>query len=332
MKKLLKIRDLSVNYYRHNRIIKALLNVSIQLHENETLSIVGESGCGKSTLAYSILKLISPHEGEILNGEILFDNKEIDILKLNREKLQQIRGKEISIIFQDPFSSLNPVITAGEQITETLTAHADTPTAKRLQKEKALNVIEQVKLGDAGRIYDSYPHQLSGGQCQRICIATAIATNPKILIADEPTTALDVTTAEEILQLLWSLQAKLKMSIIFITHNLYLAFKHSHKIAIMYAGEIVEEGITADITKEPKHPYTKMLFDVLPTLDKKGKRLPSIAGQVPDMVSLPKGCRFQPRCNKVMPICSELNSKLIQLTGTHKVRCHLYKKQGEGKR
>lgn len=326
MEKILQIKNLSVNYYRDNNAIKALLGVSLDLFRNETLSLVGESGCGKSTLAYSILRLIAPAEGEIMSGEILFGGAggQLDLLKIKDGELRRIRGGEISMIFQDPFSSLNPVITAGEQIRETLAAHNENSTAGAELKEKSLNMLEQVKLENPSRIYDAYPHQLSGGQRQRVCIAIALATNPRILIADEPTTALDVITADGILELMWSLQEKLKMSVIFITHNLHLAFRHSRRIAVMYAGEIVEEGISFDIIKAPKHPYTRMLFDVIPSPEKKGRRLPFIPGQVPDMVSLPAGCKFRPRCDKAGRACPEESPGMVNISETHKVRCLLY--------
>jgi len=323
--KILEIKNLTVEYYRNRKVITAVNNISFNVNENETLSIVGESGCGKSTVALSILNLINSNEGRITTGEIIY-NKKYDILKMNKNQLQQLRGNEITIIFQDPFSSLNPVLTVGTQLIEILQSHYPELNFSDM-KEKVINLLSHVQINDPERIFNSYPHQLSGGQRQRICIAAGIITNPRILIADEPTTALDVTTAKDIIELLSSLQNKLKLSIIFITHNLYIAFKHSHRIIVMYAGEFVEEGATDDISKEPKHPYTQMLLKVLPTLDKKGKKLNFIPGQVPDMLSLPKGCRFHPRCDKVMDICTKnipTTYEYIRNGIKNKVKCFLY--------
>jgi len=318
MSDLLKITNLSVDYYRNRRVLHALDGVSLGVAANETISIVGESGCGKSTLAYSILRLISPAEGRITQGSILY--RDADILGLRDKELRRIRGKEISMVFQDPFSSLNPVITVGEQIRETLIAH-DAFTSPDVLREKTLSVIRQVKLPDPVRIYNAYPHQLSGGQRQRVSIAIALMTDPRILIADEPTTALDVTTADEILNLLWELQAKRAMSVLFITHNLHLAFRHSDRIIVMYAGEIIEEGKTSELLKDPRHPYTRKLLALLPSLDKKGKLLSGIPGQVPDMVTIPAGCRFMPRCDKASVNCGAARPSFTGITATHRVKC-----------
>jgi len=345
--KILQIKNLSVEYYRRKKVIPAVKNVSLEINENETLGIVGESGCGKSTLALAILQLIQPNEGKITNGEILFwsqviSNEWINLLKLSEEELRKIRGGKISIIFQEPFSSLNPVIRAGEQIAETLRIHptalaqplhagaglAGSPklqvTIDRLQvKNKVLGILHQVRIPEVERVYNSYPHQLSGGMQQRVMIAIAISSQPNILIADEPTTALDVTTQKEILELLKSLKKELKMSIILITHNFGIISEYADRVAVMYAGEIVEEAKKEEILFHPLHPYTQALLRSLPRTNKKPSRLAVIPGQVPDMLSLPNGCKFHPRCEKVMTVCSQNVPKTKNING-RRICCFLY--------
>jgi len=250
---ILQINNLSVEYYRNKKTVPAVKNLSLGLESGESLIIVGESGSGKSTVAFSILNLIMPYEGRITSGEILFNDKPgstVNLVKLNEQELEKIRGKRISMVFQDPFSSLNPVLTVGNQLLEICP-----------DRNKINEYLELVQLTDNfGRIYNSYPHQLSGGQRQRICIAMAIINRPQILIADEPTTALDVTVQKEILELLWSLKDKFNMSIIFITHDLYLSGK-GQKIAVMNNGRIVEYGDRNKVINNPGHPYTKSLLE-----------------------------------------------------------------------
>lgn len=339
---LLEVKNISVEYYRRKKTIPAVRNVSLKLSQAETIGIVGESGCGKSTLALSILKLIQPYEGKITSGEILFTKqvkplpymedktttnkvKYENLLSLSDEQLQQIRGKEISIIFQDPFSALNPLITVGEQIAETIKAHSHNIIQQEI-KEKVINVFFQVQLPDPERIYKSYPHQLSGGQRQRVCIATAIVTEPKLLIADEPTTALDVTVQKEILDLLYNIQQNRHLGMIFISHNLWLVANQTQRILVMYAGEILEEGPTEYIISKPLHPYTRLLLDSLPTLDKRGTKLPYIKGTVPDLCNLPNGCKFHPRCDRVTEICTKAIPQFVSVDKEHSVKCHLYGK------
>jgi len=257
---ILQVKNLTVGYYRNKQIIPAIKNINLNLNFSEIISIVGESGSGKTTLAYSIMNLIMPYEGKILQGEIFFykDNKQINLLSIDNQNMRKIRGKNISIVFQDPFSSLNPILTVGEQITETVIAHNNIP--KNTVKEYVFEILSKVQIKDVERIYNSYPHQLSGGQRQRVCIAIAIINKPDILIADEPTTALDTTIQKEILNLLWDLQNSFNMSIILITHNLYLTL-NTHKIYVMYNGEIIESGYIKDILKNPQKEYTLKLLN-----------------------------------------------------------------------
>lgn len=254
---LLEIKDLSVEYYRRGKKIPAVRNVSLELNLAETLGIVGESGSGKSTLALSILRLIAPHEGKITEGEIFFDGH--NLLDQSEEAMRALRGKEISIVFQDPFSSLNPVIKIGGQISETILTHNPELTTHNIF-EKVQNLLQQVRISDPERIYHSYPHQISGGQRQRVMIAMAIANHPKLLIADEPTTALDVTIQKEILELLMSLQNDMKMSILFITHHMGIIAHYTENLVVLYAGEVVEQGKTIEIIQNPQHLYTQTLL------------------------------------------------------------------------
>ncbi len=336
MQNLLEIKNLSVEYYRRKKIIPAVRSVSLGIDKNETLGIVGESGCGKSSLALAILRLIQPNEGKISQGEILFrlqiadyklpivDNGWVDILKLPDEELRKIRGGKISIIFQDPFTSLNPVIRIGEQVGETIKIHQLQVTGERLPvKNKVLELLRQVKIAEPERVFDSYPHQLSGGMLQRVMIALAISANPKVLIADEPTTALDVTTQRQILELLKTLKKELNTSIILITHNFGIISEYADRVAVMYAGKIIEEGKVKEIFTSPLHPYTQALIRSLPRSGEKPSRLSAIPGQVPDMLSLPSGCKFNPRCEKKMDICLSAEPGSFPVK-QRKVSCFLY--------
>lgn len=346
---LLQIKNLSVEYYRRKRVIPAVRNVSLTLNDGETLGIVGESGCGKSTLALAILRLIQPNEGKITTGEILFRNTDYrlpvpmyhrdgqitdykNILKLDDEELQKIRGGKIAMIFQDPFTSLNPVIRIGEQIAETIRVHQQlAKSEERRVKKEVIEILKQVRIPEPERIYNSYPHQLSGGMQQRVMTGMAISSKPKILIADEPTTALDVTTQKEILELLNSLKKELDMSTILITHNFGIIAQYTNRVAIMYAGEIVEEGKTKEILSKPLHPYTSALIRSLPKTDplrrsearEKPERLSIIPGQVPDLLNLPSGCKFHPRCEKRKDICF-IQVPEIKKVNQHQVGCFLF--------
>lgn len=261
---ILKVRNLSVEYYRNRQIIPAVKDVSISLEEGETLAIVGESGSGKSTLAMSILGLIFPYEGKITSGEIIYKQKD-DLLKNSFRDWQKVRGKEISIVFQDPISSLNPVLRVGEQVSEALSVHSPGGKSSYI-KNAVLDVLKDVMFEDVDRIYSAYPHQLSGGQRQRISLAMGIINKPRILIADEPTTALDVTIQKEILDLIDKLKAEYRLSVLFVTHNLALAYERSSRIAVMREGRIIETGAKNDIFTRPKDKYTIGLIQAVPRL------------------------------------------------------------------
>lgn len=325
---ILEIKDLFVEYFKGKTKIPALRNVSLFIESGESLGLVGESGCGKSTLALSILKLIGKNEGKISSGQILFTRR--DLISLSEEEMREIRGKDISIIFQDPFTSLNPVIKTGKQIEEALSVHQEGSSRKGpLFKEKTLSLLKQVRIKDPERIYDSYPHQVSGGQRQRAMIAMAIANHPQILIADEPTTALDVTVQKEILELLLNLRSDLRMTLLFITHNLGIVANYTDRLVVLYAGEIVEDGRTQEILANPQHPYTQALLRSLPGRSQKKekdkrKRLEIIPGSPPDPTKIPSGCIFHPRCPVRIGRCESEAPKLRPIGVTNRrAACHL---------
>ncbi|MHB9154996.1 MAG: ABC transporter ATP-binding protein [Endomicrobiales bacterium] len=297
---LLEIKNLSVEYYRGRDVIPAVRGVSLDVQEGETVAIVGESGSGKSTLALSVMGLILPGEGKITSGGILFGGK--DLRAFSPGDWRALRGKDISLVFQDPFSSLNPVLTVGDQLTEAITAHRRGAPSKE-KKAAAENALREVRFTDPARIFDSFPHQLSGGQRQRVAVAMAILHRPKLLIADEPTTALDVTIQKEVMDLLDTLRNELSLTVLLITHNLPLALERSQRIAVMYAGEIIEHGSREDIFKNPRHPYTRALINSVPRLLGKASRS-MLGGQPPDVRSLPPGCAFRPRCESAIKRCA----------------------------
>jgi len=304
METILSIENLTAEYIVRQKVIPAVRNVSLSLNKSDSLAIVGESGCGKSTLGLSLLKLL-PKEGKISGGRIIFRDQ--DIMQLSEKEMQQIRGGKIGIVFQDPLSSLNPVMKVSEQIREILRIHNQDFSEEHIDK-----LLDDVQLDNPKRIRNSYPHQLSGGMRQRIMIAIAIASKPEILIADEPTTALDVTIQKEILELIKKLIRELNLTLIFITHNFGIVSEISNRIAVMYAGEIVEEGKTSEIIRTPKHPYTKALLSAISKLHKKSERFNTIPGGVPDLASLPDGCKFNPRCQKKIDICVKEYPQLEQ--------------------
>lgn len=311
---LLEIQNLSVEYKRGRSVIPAVRDVSFSLEEGETLGLVGESGCGKSTVALSILRLLSPTEARISSGKIIFQGE--DLLVCSTEKLGKIRAR-IGIVFQDPFSSLNPVFTVGNQMIETLRWHGS-----KNPGHESRELLFKVQLTDAERILSSYPHQLSGGQRQRVMIALAVCANPKLLIADEPTTALDVTVQQEIMNLLANLQKELHMSLILVTHNLAIISHNTHRCAVMYAGELAEEGLTSEVISRPFHPYTQALLRCIPTLET-GRPPKPLSGQPPDPWTLPSGCPFHPRCDQVLPHCPH-EVPALRPAEDRIVRCHLY--------
>lgn len=310
---LLKIENLVTQYSSRRGILKAVDNVSLDVKRGEFVSIVGESGCGKSTLAFSVMRLILP-PGKIVGGKIIFDG--IDLLELSEEEMRKVRGKDIGMIFQDPMTSLDPLEKIGEQIAETIIEHEK--MSKKEALEKASKLLESVGL--PGDRIDYYPHQLSGGQRQRIMIALAVSMNPKLLIADEPTTALDVIVQEKIMDLLDELK-KQGRAIMLITHDFSLAATRSDRIAVMYAGWLVEYGNARSVVDEPLHPYTRGLIESVPDvwIDREIKPMP---GFPPDLVNPPEGCRFRPRCPHAMDKCSR-EPPTVEVDG-RKVKCWLY--------
>ncbi|MCB4790936.1 MAG: ABC transporter ATP-binding protein [Elusimicrobia bacterium] len=318
---ILEINNLSVEYIRNKKIIPALRGVSFKLEEGETLSVVGESGCGKSTLALAVLGLIFKDEGSIGSGKIIYYGN--NLLDLSQKEWQNLRGDEISIVLQDPFTSLNPVLKIKEQLIETIEAHRSGLSFVD-KTGLAIDALNEVMLLDHRRILDSYPHQLSGGQRQRIALAMAIINKPRILIADEPTTALDVTIQKEILELLNKLKNELSLTLVLITHNIPMASKNSDRMAVMYAGRIVELGLSRDMLQTPLHPYTQGLMRSIPKLLAASGINYVLPGQPPELSSLPQGCKFWPRCPKVMDIC-RIEEPEEYTVNNSKTRCYLYK-------
>lgn len=316
---LLEIKDLWVDYKTDDGVVKALNGISLKLKEGETFGLVGETGAGKTTLAKAIMNLIPNPPGKIIKGEILFKNE--DLVKCTPERIRAIRGKDISMIFQDPMTSLNPVMKVGEQIQEVIETH----NPKMSDSELHEKVVEMLGLvGISEDRMNEYPHQFSGGMKQRVIIAIALACNPLLLIADEPTTALDVTIQAQVLEMVRALKKKLNTSMILITHDLGVVVQNCDKVAIVYAGEILEVGSLREIFKNPLHPYTKGLFDSIPSLTKDTKRLKPIDGLMPDPTELPEGCSFCPRCKFAKEKCKLQNPPIYQMEGEHQVKCFLY--------
>ena len=319
-----EIRDLSVVYHTEEDDVHALNGVSLKLYKGETLGLVGETGAGKTTTALSIVRLLPKRVGEITSGEIYFEGR--DLLKCTEADMRAIRGAEISMIFQDPMTSLNPVLKVGEQIAESIRQHG--PDMKKPQVEKRVEEILEM-VGIPASRKNEYPHQFSGGMKQRVVIAIALALEPRLLLADEPTTALDVTIQAQVLQMMGDLQQKLGTSTILITHDLGVVSQNCDRVAVMYAGEVVESGTAKEIfLGEKHHPYTQGLFGSLPDLNHETRRLSPIDGLMPDMTQVPEGCKFAPRC----PHCTEqCRTCQPQLKGTedHSIRCHLVSLEGE---
>ena len=317
---VLKVKNLKTYFYSEKGIGKAVDGISFNLKKNKILAIVGESGCGKSVTALSILRLIDP-PGKIVNGEITFQEK--NLLLLSNEEIRKIRGNEISIIFQDPMMSLNPVFKVGAQIVETILTHKD--ITKDEAKDLSIELFKKVKLQNPEKVFNSYPHELSGGMRQRVMIAIALSCDPDILIADEPTTALDVTTQEGVLELIKELQLKSSLSVLFITHDFRIVEKIADEVIVMYAGKIIEYQDKESILNNPRHPYTKGLLNSIPPLDKKIEKLPIIKGEVPDIFSDIKGCKFANRCEFAKDICFNENPTEIKISNNYFVNCWLYK-------
>ncbi|MDE6935922.1 MAG: ABC transporter ATP-binding protein [Oscillospiraceae bacterium] len=313
---LLQIKDLSIVYATEDGVVQALSNASLTLRQGETLGLVGETGAGKTTLARGIMRLIPNPPGKIISGEILFNEK--DLLRISDKEMRKYRGSQISMIFQDPMTSLNPVMTVGDQIREVVVTHH--PELSRQEARKhAEDMLEMV--GITATRYDDYPHQFSGGMKQRVVIAIALAGEPQLLIADEPTTALDVTIQAQVLEMIHALKCKSNTAMLLITHDLGVVAQNCDSVAIIYAGEIVEYGTLRQVYKNVLHPYTEGLFGSVPSLETNARRLAAIDGMMPDPTDLPKGCKFVDRCKYATDRCRAEAPRLIELEDGHKVRC-----------
>lgn len=376
-KRLLELRDLVTYFFTEEGIVKAVDGVSFDIYENEVLGLVGETGCGKSVTALSLLQLVrSP--GKILNGKIIFKN--INLLDLTEKEMRDYRGKDITMIFQDPLNSLNPVISVGKQVDEVFRLHQETelkqdldnrllerknkikekkklqqelnekentlseedkknieikieelkeatghiPTLKDVLLDRGEQIIREVGIADAREILDRFPHELSGGMRQRVMIAMALSCNPALLIADEPTTALDVTIQAQILDLMKDLIKRFNTSILLITHDLGIIAEMCDRIAVMYSGNIVEYATANDLFKNPRHPYTQGLIGAIPSIEKRDQKLQTIRGMVPNLIYPPSGCRFHPRCDYRLEICDKVRPRMIEIADRYFIACHLY--------
>ncbi|MCI2058454.1 MAG: ABC transporter ATP-binding protein [Oscillibacter sp.] len=321
---LLDIKNLSICYSTEDGEVHALNNADLTLHRGESLGLVGETGAGKTTLARGVMRLIPNPPGKVVGGEIFYDGR--DLLKLSEADMRRIRGREISMIFQDPMTSLNPVMTVGDQILEVINVHhPDLP--RHEARKKAEEMMEMV--GITSSRYEDYPHQFSGGMKQRVVIAIALACSPKMLIADEPTTALDVTIQAQVLEMIRDLKEKNNTSMLLITHDLGVVAQNCDRVAIIYSGEIVEYGTLHQIYKETLHPYTEGLFGSIPNLTSNIKRLAAIDGMMPDPTALPAGCKFADRCKYATDRCRTEHPRLLEREDGHKVRCIRYESSGE---
>ena len=323
--KLLEVKNLRTYFHTDDGVVKSVDDVSFEVKRGKTLGVVGESGCGKSITSLSIMQLVEIPPGKIESGEILYEGEEL--LKKSKDEMRKIRGGEIAMIFQEPMTSLNPVFTVGQQIMEALTLHTDLD--KAAAKERAIEMLKLVKIPLPEKRFNEYPHQLSGGMRQRVMIAMALSCNPKLLICDEPTTALDVTIQAQILDLINELKEKLGTSIMMITHDLGVIAEVADDVMVMYAGKIVEYGDADAIFEHPKHPYTHGLMGCIPKLtDEDHARLSVIEGMVPSFDDMPKGCAFCPRCTEAKAICRERMPELVDVDG-QKVRCFKYTSEWE---
>ncbi|WP_048150239.1 ABC transporter ATP-binding protein [Palaeococcus ferrophilus] len=321
---ILEVRDLTVHFYTYAGIVKAIEKVSFDVYKGETFALVGETGCGKSVTSRALTQLIeSP--GRIVGGKVIYhsDKGPIDLLKLNEEEIRKIRGKEIAYIFQDPHASLDPLYRVGHQIAEAMVVHETVRDWKEGIK-RALDILKRVLIPDPENRVKNYPHEMSGGMKQRVVIGTGLANNPKILIADEPTTALDVTVQAQILDLMNRLKRDYNTTLILITHNMGVVAEMADRIAVMYAGKIAEIGTAEQIFKNPLHPYTQGLLKAVPNPMKKIERLDAIPGTVPNLITPPSGCRFHPRCPFAMERCKQEVPELKEVEPGHFVACHLY--------
>lgn len=320
---LLEVRGLKTHFHTREGVVKAVDEVDLSVDRGDVLGLVGESGCGKSVTSLSIMGLVA-HPGRIVAGEVLFDGQ--DLTNMKQEKLRRMRGEQMSMIFQQPTSALNPVYRAGAQIKEVFELHRE--WAEDLEEKKVIEMLAKVGIPDPKSRADAYPHELSGGMAQRVMIAMALACEPELLIADEPTTALDVTIQAQILDLIRDLHRESKTAVILITHDLGVVAEMAHRVAVMYAGEIVEEADVRTIFKDPLHPYTRGLIGSIPVIGEPKDELAVIPGVVPSLIDLPEACRFASRCvariEHGLEVCTERKPSLIEHSEGHKVRCWLY--------
>lgn len=323
MDNIIEIKNLTIQYKTDERIVEAVNNLNLSLARGESLGLVGETGAGKTTTALGIMGLIPDPPGKIVNGEIIFEGQ--DLLKISKNKMRSVRGKKISMIFQDPMTSLNPVVTVGDQIAESIRIHEKLSHSEATLKAK--DMLELV--GIPGERYSEYPHQFSGGMKQRVIIAIALSCNPELILADEPTTALDVTIQAQVLDLITKLKKEKNTSMILITHDLGVVVEVCDKVAIMYAGEIVEYGSLEQIYNNTCHPYTKGLFGSIPDIESKTNRLNPIPGLMPDPADLPKGCSFEPRCKFACERCKTENPGTVEVEDGHFVKCFNFFNGGE---
>jgi oligopeptide/dipeptide ABC transporter ATP-binding protein len=314
---LLSVEDLKVYFRSEDEVARAVDGVSFDVRREETVCIVGESGCGKTVTALSIMGLVPIPPGEIADGRVLYREK--NLLEFNDTEMQAIRGNQIGMVFQEPLTSLNPVFTIGDQIGEAISTHEDLPESE--VTHRSVQLLKDVGIASAAERLSDYPHQLSGGQRQRVMIAMALACSPDLIIADEPTTALDVTVQAQILRLLDSIQKLRAMSVLYITHDLGVVSKVADRVCVMYAGIIAEQGNRQDIFKNPKHPYTQALLASLPNREKRGQRLYSIPGTVPNPAYKPGGCPFHPRCQHAIQTCREQYPGMCEYGDGHHARC-----------
>jgi oligopeptide/dipeptide ABC transporter ATP-binding protein len=375
--KLLEVKDLTTYFFTEEGVVKAVDGVSFDIYENEVLGLVGETGCGKSVTALSILRLVRA-PGKIMRGEIKF--RGIDLIKLDKNAIREHRGRDITMIFQDPLNSLNPVFSVGKQVSEVFTLHQDdeikrlrdekalerkdklkekkvlekklresaerlseeekeelknsikeikvkygsTPTLKTILSDVSADIISEVGIADSRELLKRYPHELSGGMRQRIMIAMGLSCNPALLIADEPTTALDVTIQAQILDLMKALKKRFKTSMLLITHDLGIIAEMCDRVAVMYSGNIVEYALATDLFNNPRHPYTQGLIAAIPSIEKRDQKLQVIRGMVPNLIFPPSGCRFHPRCDERLEICDKVKPKLNEIGDKYYVACHLF--------
>ena len=323
MTALLEVRNLKTYFYTQDGVVKAVDDVSYDVNRGETIALVGESGCGKTVSALSVLRLVAEPAGKIVSGEIIFNG--IDLLKLSNEEMRKMRGAKISIIFQEPLTSLNPVLTIGRQISEGLEFHKNMSVREGMQE--ATRLLQMVGIPHPERRVHDFPHQFSGGMLQRAMIAIAIACQPQLIIADEPTTVVDVTIQAQLLELIRNITKELNTALILITHNLGIVARYAQRVFVMYAGDIVEHGKALDVYHAPFHPYTAGLLGSVPRLDEPRKtRLQPIEGQPPDLIALPAGCSFQERCAYAIPECHKEKPPLLEISPSHFSACWVSQK------